>query len=57
MKEFNRWRKKPSTNHAPCEAKRCNNFYNITYRDADGYCKPCKTRRKNEQESRSNRAS
>ena len=54
MKEFQGWRKRPAYSHAPCETKGCINYYNTTYKDADGYCKSCKKRRKDEQELRSN---
>ena len=57
MKEFNKYKKKPESYHVACETKTCTNYYNATYRDADGYCKPCQKRKKNEQKLRSNRAS
>lgn len=47
---------KPKEQHLECESKACTNYYNAIYRDADGYCKPCQKRRKDEK-IRSNRAS
>ena len=55
MKEFRGWNKKPNYNHAPCETKGCVNYYNTIYRNADGYCKPCQIRRKDEK-SNTNRS-
>ena len=49
MYEFKKITKVPLENLAPCENHKCNNYYNTTYKNADGYCKPCKIRRKDEQ--------
>ena len=39
---------KPKTNHAPCEKKGCDNYFNINYKQNNGKCKPCNKRRNNE---------
>ena len=40
--------KKPTINHLPCEAKDCNNYFNVAYRYANGYCKLCNEKKKSE---------
>ena len=41
--------KKPTVNHMPCEAKDCNNYFNVAYRYANGYCKLCNKKNKSEE--------
>ena len=38
---------KPSEFHIKCETKKCTNYYNAGYRNANGLCKPCNMRKKN----------
>ena len=33
--------KKPTESHAPCLTKGCTNYFNVNYKDANGYCKGC----------------
>ena len=40
--------KKPTVNHLPCEAKGCNNYFNVKYRYANGYCRLCNEKKKSE---------
>ena len=39
--------KKPTVNHIPCKTKGCNNYFNVKYKDANGYCRLCNKKRKN----------
>ena len=41
--------KKPTVNHLPCEAKDCNNYFNVRYKYADGYCRLCNKKRKSKE--------
>ena len=43
--------KKPTINHLPCEAKDCNNYFNVAYRYANGYCKLCNEKKKSEKKT------
>ena len=43
--------KKPTVNHMPCEARDCNNYFNVSYRYANGYCKLCKKKKKSEEKT------
>ena len=38
--------KKPNVNHQRCNTDKCPNYWNITYKNADGYCKPCNNTRR-----------
>ena len=33
--------KRPKDIHVPCETKGCNNYFNMYYKNANGYCKIC----------------
>lgn len=37
---------KPKEHHFKCNTKGCPNYFNINYKDSNGYCKPCNTKRK-----------
>jgi len=32
--------------YAPCNTKKCVNYYNTQYINATGYCKPCEDKRR-----------
>ena len=37
---------KPKEHHHRCETKNCPNYFNATYRDSNGYCKPCNIKKR-----------
>ena len=41
--------KQPTENHLPCEAKGCNNYFNVRYRYTNGYCRLCNEKRKSQE--------
>lgn len=43
--------KLPSEFHVKCETIKCPNYYNIKYKNANGYCKPCSDRNKKKKEA------
>tara|TARA_R110002020_G_scaffold223222_1_gene432254 strand:+ start:1106 stop:1342 length:237 start_codon:yes stop_codon:yes gene_type:complete len=41
--------KNPTENHMPCEVKDCNNYFNVKYKYANGYCRLCNEKKKSEE--------
>lgn len=53
---FYKLKRTRDSNHIECETRGCPMYYNSNNKVVTGYCKPCETRRKNN-ELRSNKES